>query len=448
MSSRMPVTGATRLWMAVSAALALFLSLTVAMAFAARNGAQPVTVGLAQQPSAASGPVEIALEVSEFALTPAELTAPADTPLVFTIANVGGLPHDFAIDGVAVSEEIAGGSSATLAVDGLAAGTYDLLCTLVGHADAGMRGTLVVGGDAAAHGHTTTSAPLTPEEMVAGHEEGIAAFPAATEGRGGQPLEPTVDADGTKVFELTADEISWEVEPGVFKDGMAFNGQIPGPRIDVNVGDRVRMIVHNELEVPTGVHMHGQVLPVEMDGVPGLTQPAIMPGESFTYEWDIVNAGSHMYHSHFDSANQVPGGLLGALIVHDGTEEDVDLDYVMVLNDGPLGFTLNGKGFPATEPIVVTQGQKVRIRYMNEGLQIHPMHLHGIPQLVVAKDGYPLPQPYMADNVLVSPGDRVDVIVDATELGTWAFHCHILNHAEGPHGMFGMVTAFIVQPAA
>jgi manganese oxidase len=152
-----------------------------------------------------------------------------------------------------------------------------------------------------------------------------------------------------------------------------------------------------------------------------------------------------MYHSHFNAVEQVPGGLLGALIVSDPRDPQVDVDYTMVLNDGPLGFTINGKGFPATEPIAVAKGQLVRVRYMNEGLQIHPMHLHGIPQKVIAKDGHILKNPYMADTVLVGPGERYDVLIKATELGAWAYHCHVLSHAEGPDGMFGMVTAMLVQ---
>ncbi|MGH2729041.1 MAG: multicopper oxidase domain-containing protein [Actinomycetota bacterium] len=122
-----------------------------------------------------------------------------------------------------------------------------------------------------------------------------------------------------------------------------------------------------------------------------------------------------------------------------------DLDTTIVLNDGPLGFTLNGKGFPATAPIVVEKDKTVRIRYMNEGLLIHPMHLHGMPQQVIAKDGHLLKHPYIADTVLVGPGERYDVLVKATEPGAWAFHCHVLNHVEGPKGMFGMVTAVIVE---
>ncbi len=106
---------------------------------------------------------------------------------------------------------------------------------------------------------------------------------------------------------------------------------------------------------------------------------------------------------------------------------------------------MNGKGFPATEPIVVNQGQKVRIRYMNEGLQIHPMHLHGFPQLVVARDGIPLESPYWADTIDVAPGERFSVLINARDVGTWVWHCHILPHVEDHEGMFGMVTALIVE---
>ena len=106
------------------------------------------------------------------------------------------------------------------------------------------------------------------------------------------------------------------------------------------------------------------------------------------------------------------------------------------MNDQLGGFSINGKGFPATSPITAKKGQKVRIRYMNEGQMIHPMHLHGMPQLVFAKDGWNLPQPYRCDTLNVAPGERYDVIVDCTEPGAWAFHCHILSHAEGEHGMY------------
>jgi FtsP/CotA-like multicopper oxidase with cupredoxin domain len=289
---------------------------------------------------------------------------------------------------------------------------------------------------------------MTAQEMLEHDAERTAAFPAETSGKGNVILEPTILDDGTKQWELTASVFDWETEPGVIVEAWGYNEMVPGPQLRAEVGDRIRIILHNELPAPTTIHSHGLFVPPDMDGVPVISQTAVMPGETFTYEYTIRNAGSHMYHSHFMAQRQVPQGLLGALVVTDPDDPDEyesDIDYAMVLNDGPLGFTINGKGFPATEPILASQGQVVRVRYMNEGLQIHPMHLHGIPQLVIAKDGWLLPQPHFEDTVLVAPGERVDVLIDASELGVWAFHCHVLTHAEGDDGMFGMVTALIVQ---
>jgi manganese oxidase len=285
------------------------------------------------------------------------------------------------------------------------------------------------------------------EEMDRMHEEGVKAFPAPTEGKANQPLEPTMDGD-VKVFELTCKVVQWEVTPGNKVEAWTYNGTMPGPEIRVTEGDKVRFVVTNELPESTAMHFHGLIVPNKMDGVPFITQPVIKPGETHTYEFTVRNAGSHMYHSHHNSTKQVGKGLLGALIVepkNKGQDPKYDLDYTMILNDSNGGFTLNGKGFPATEPIVAKLGQKVRIRYMNEGAMIHPMHLHGLPQLTFAKDGWNLPQPYMNDTVNIAPGERWDVIVDCTDAGVWAFHCHILSHAESEHGMFGMVTALIVE---
>jgi FtsP/CotA-like multicopper oxidase with cupredoxin domain len=288
---------------------------------------------------------------------------------------------------------------------------------------------------------------MTWQEMDRMHEEGVKAFPAATSGKGNQPLEPRVE-DGVKVFELTCSVIDWEVTPGSKEEAWAYNGQVPGPEIRVTEGDRVRVIVKNELPESTAVHWHGVIVPNDQDGVPFITQPPITPGSTFTYEFVARNAGSHMYHAHHNSTKQVGKGLLGAFIIEQkdkSKDPEYDIDYTMIINDQLGGFTINGKGFPATEPIVAKLGQKVRIRYMNEGQVIHPMHLHGLPQLTFAKDGWNLPQPYMNDTVNVAPGERWDVLVDCTEPGVWAFHCHILSHAESEHGMFGMVTALIVE---
>jgi manganese oxidase len=308
------------------------------------------------------------------------------------------------------------------------------------------------------HGGMATAAmqELTNDEMDRLHEEGVKAFVDAitngplTAGKGGQPLEYTMDGD-VKVFNITCQTVEWEYMPGRTVEAWTYNGTVPGPEIRVTEGDKVRFIVKNEMEHSTAVHWHGLIVPNNMDGVPYVTQPPIKPGETFTYEWQIRegNIGSHMYHSHHNAAEQVTKGLLGPFIVEPKDRSQwpaFDVEYTMILNDGPIGgYSLNGKGFPATEPIIVKKGQKLLVRYMNEGLMIHPMHLHGIPQQVVARDGFQLPSPYFADTIEVDPGQRTDVLIDCTEPGVWAYHCHVLSHAEGPTGMFGMVTALIVQ---
>ena len=286
------------------------------------------------------------------------------------------------------------------------------------------------------------------EKMDAVCEAGVKAFPAATEGKGNVLLAPRLD-NGVKVFDLTCKKAQWEITPGQKVEAWTYNGTVPGPLIRVREGDRVRINVKNELDQSTSVHFHGLHVPNAQDGVPFITQPPIKPGQSYTYEFTVPNAGSQMYHSHHNATIQVMKGLLGAFIVDPkdaSTEPHADIDHVIVLNDGLGGFTLNGKGFPATEPIVATQGQTVRIRFMNEGMMAHPMHLHGMPMTVIAKDGYTQPTPWKCDTLNVSPGERWDVLVKCTNLGTWAFHCHILPHAESEQGMYGMVTALIVKP--
>jgi FtsP/CotA-like multicopper oxidase with cupredoxin domain len=291
---------------------------------------------------------------------------------------------------------------------------------------------------------------LSADDMDAMHEAGVKAFPAPTEGLGGQPLDYVMDGHA-KVFDLVCQVVQWEVTPGKLVEAWTYNGVTPGPEIRVTEGDTVRINVTNELPQSTVVHWHGLMVPNSQDGVPFITQPAIKPGEMFTYEFPIRegNAGAHMYHSHHNSAFQVTKGLLGAFIVEPkdpASRPAYDRDYTMVLNDGPIGgFSINGKGFPATQPIMAKKGEKILIRYMNEGLMIHPMHLHGMPMTVFAQDGYLLPQPYMCDTLNIAPGQRFETIVEATEPGVWAFHCHILSHAESEHGMFGMVTAMIVE---
>ena len=279
---------------------------------------------------------------------------------------------------------------------------------------------------------------------------------SAVEGAGNQPLEPRVEG-GVKIYELTVDKIQHKIDAEKAPvDALGFNGTWPGPRIDVTEGDTIRAIFTNNLDETTGIHFHGQRLPNNMDGVPHVTQDPIQPGDSFAYEFVARTTGSHMYHSHHNATDQVGRGLLGAFIVHprDAAQDyperyGVSQDIVWISNDTLGGFTINGRGFPATAPIVANLGDKILIRFMNEGVMMHPWHLHGMPMQVVARDGYPLgAASFRCDTLGVNPGERWDVVIDCDEVGAWAFHCHILPHAEGQNGMFGMVTALVVQDAA
>jgi FtsP/CotA-like multicopper oxidase with cupredoxin domain len=340
-------------------------------------------------------------------------------------------------------------TASTLAAGALAACTDDRKTSAPAQATQKTGGTSTpTGGTMGAHDTGSVSgAGAAAEQMDKMHEAGVKAFPAKTAGKGNLPLVPRIE-NGVKVFEITAKKIRWETQPGLTVDAWTYNEQLPGPQIRVREGDRVRVILHNELPESTAIHFHGVEVPNDQDGVPFITQPPVKSGQSYTYEFTAPNPGSHMYHSHHNSAKQVGLGLLGAFVIEPkvkGPYDSPDVDYVFILNDGAHGYTFNGKSFPATEPIVCKLGQTVRIRYMNEGMMIHPMHLHGMHQLVTHKDGWPLPQPFRCDTLNVAPGERWDVFIRANNPGTWAFHCHILPHAESDHGMFGMVTALVVQ---
>jgi FtsP/CotA-like multicopper oxidase with cupredoxin domain len=206
----------------------------------------------------------------------------------------------------------------------------------------------------------------TAEEMDRLHKEGVDAFlknqaTPITKGRGNQPLQPEI-VNGVKVFNLTIDEVDWEVEPGKVIAARGYNGAIPGPVLRGTEGETVRIIVKNNLKESTSVHWHGLYVPNAMDGVPYINQEPIRSGESFTYEFTLRNSGTHMYHSHHNSLDQVNRGLLGAFIVDPrdaGTYPAYDREYILVLNDLSLGFTINGKSFPATDAVVAKKGERV-----------------------------------------------------------------------------------------
>jgi FtsP/CotA-like multicopper oxidase with cupredoxin domain len=295
-------------------------------------------------------------------------------------------------------------------------------------------------------------------------QEGV---PDAAAARGGQRLAHRVDGD-TWVFKLTAKPVKWEILPGVRVTAWTYDGTVPGPEIRVPYGQKVRVVVTNRLPEPTAVHWHGIAVPNAMDGVPGVTQKPIAPDDSFTYEFRAVptakssKGGSFMYHSHFDEDRQVGLGLSAPFVIEPPAAPSYDLERTVLLGEWNLDprtgatrppmqmegsfpnyFTINGKAFPATEPIAVRRGERVLLRVIG-GMQFsHPMHLHGMSFQVVAKDGAPLAQPYEADVVDVAPGERYDLLFTADQPGKWVFHCHIGHHltndGKGPGGLLTVV---------
>lgn len=311
---------------------------------------------------------------------------------------------------------------------------------------------------AASGAASTATAPasgantMSFQEMDDHHKKGVQDFlknqtQPITKGEGNVLLVPEIE-NGVKIFRISCDEVDWEVSPGKVVKARGYNGILPGPIIRATEGDRVRIVVKNNLKESTSVHWHGLYVPNNMDGVPFVNQDPIRPEGIFVYEFTLRNPGTHMYHSHHNSMDQVNRGLLGAFIVDPKDPRSYpahDREYIVVLNDLNLGFTINGKGFPATKAFYAKKGERVVFRWMNEGIMHHPMHLHGMAMQVFAKDGYPVNPPQYCDTLDIAPGNRYDTLVEATEEGVWAFHCHVLNHAEGPDGMFGMVTALVVE---
>ena len=424
---------------------------------------------------APAGAVQVSL--SEFTITPASISVPVNGEL--TVTNAGTTVHNFNIEGTSVhTKDLQPGDAATVDLKGLKAGSYTAYCAIPGHEQLGMKATLLIGNGNGSGSSAGGMAGMdfntaSPQQLAAMNDQMDATMAKAvgiytaqlkngpnTKGVGNQPLAPQVLADGTKVFHLTAELANWEVSPGNTVRAWTFNGTVPGPMIKVNVGDHVRVILKNELPMSTAIHFHGLEVPFTMDGVPDITQAPVKPGQSFTYDFVAKTPEMGMYHSHHDAQVQVPDGMLGIFQVGDvalpPNTGPVTQQVPMVLNDaGVIGLSINGKSFPATAPVIAHVGDWVEINYFNEGLQIHPMHLHGLPQLVIAEDGYPLSSPYTVDTIMVAPGQRFTTLVHVTSdflgpnntPGIWAFHCHILTHAEGPNGMFGMVTTFIVEPA-
>jgi len=431
-----------------------FTVAVMALALAAFGLRSTSASGAASSGDSASGPATVEVTVSEFRFSPLMITLPAAGGTL-NISNTGSAVHTLAVPELGLSSgNINPGTTAHLKVGAVEAKMYEVQCEIAGHAANGMTASLMIGGDpaSAADAPTTT---MSWQAMDAAMAEVAAQFPAKTAGHGGDRLAPKVLDDGTKEFDIEAKVVQWEVAPGKLVDAWTYNGVVPAPEIHVNSGDKVRIVLKNSLPESTSMHLHGIQVPNSMDGVDPYTQPPIPPGESFTYEFTAKGPAVGIYHSHHDAQVQVPNGLFGAFTIDDMpiSQKMVDKGFTkvdkqvnMILNDaGTIGLSLNGKSFPATEPTTLRVGQVLEVNYLNEGLMPHPMHMHQPIGWIIAKDGVPLDEPMPGDTILVAPGERYTVLYKAVEPGVWAWHCHILNHAEGPQGMFGMVTALIVE---
>jgi manganese oxidase len=259
---------------------------------------------------------------------------------------------------------------------------------------------------------------------------------------------------GVKIFHLVAEPVTHEIAPGLTIEAWGYNGGSPGPLIEAVEGDKIRIYVTNKLPEPTSVHWHGMLLPNGMDGVAGLTQKAIPVGETYKYEFPLVDSGTFMYHPHFDEMTQIALGMVGMIVVHPKRRDGRRVrDYSMMAHEWfiPIGakrpdpmamsdfnvLTFNHKAFPATEPLVAEQGDLVRIRIGNLGpMDHHPIHLHGYHFDVVATDGGSIPKSarWPETTVLVPVGATRTIEFVADALGDWAFHCHMTHHVMNQMG--------------
>src|SRR5262245_29295137 len=211
----------------------------------------------------------------------------------------------------------------------------------------------------------------------------------------GLPL-PVNIVNGVKVFHLIAEEVDHEFAPGLRARCWGYNGRVHGPTIEAVEGDRVRIYVTNRIAAPTTVHWHGVILPSGMDGVGGMSQRAIAPGETFKYDFTLRQHGTLMYHSHHDEMTQIALGMTGLFVIHPRrpTGPTGDRDFPTRLRESAIKagtrrpdpnemnafnvLTMNGKAFPGTEAIVMRLGQRVRIRLGNlSPMSHHPIHIHG-----------------------------------------------------------------------
>lgn len=295
---------------------------------------------------------------------------------------------------------------------------------------------------------------------------GTAATAAPLVPPNGRPYDPVVTLNGwtlpwrmnngVKEFHLVAEPVEREFAPGMTARLWGYNGQSPGPTIEVVEGDRVRIFVTNRLPEHTAVHWHGQRLPNGMDGVGGITQPQIPPGKTFVYEFEARRPGTFMYHPHADEMVQMAMGMMGMWVTHPRGRhpliERVDRDFCFLLAGYDIDpgsavprvntmldfnlWTFNSRVFPAIDSLNVRKGDKVRIRVGNLTMTNHPIHVHGHEFAVTGTDGGPVPKaarwPEVTVDVAVGQMRQVEFVAD--EEGDWALHCHKSHHTMNAMG--------------
>ncbi len=291
------------------------------------------------------------------------------------------------------------------------------------HGMEGMKTKRNRGTEAAEHGHGTPALVQTPD---------VPDLPFRMDGN-------------IKEFHLIAEPVKQEIIPGRIVDLWGYNGRAPGPTIQVMKGDRVRIIVDNHLPEATSMHWHGFEIPNDMDGAPGSSQDPIAPGGRFVYEFTLNQEGSYFYHSHM--AMQEMMGMIGAFIMHpkESYKPRVDKDFVIIMQEYAIlpninvpnsmnmefnWLTFNGKSGPATTPLIVRHGERVRIRLINLGMDHHPIHLHGHQFVVTGTEGGRQPESTWGpgNTVLVGVAQSRDVEFVANNPGDWMLHCHLPHH--------------------
>ncbi len=346
--------------------------------------------------------------------------------------------------------------------------------TTLSRRDMMRQGAAAIAGGALALGARPVLAQATPAELETPAPPPPA--PGARKmppGRPGVDYTPVVTPNGTtlpfrlvndvKVFHLTAEAFTHEFAPGLRVTCWGYNGRTPGPTIEAVEGDRVRIYVTNKLAEPTSVHWHGVLLPAGMDGVAGLSQAPIPVNATFKYEFTLRQHGTLMYHAHYDEMVQQGLGLMGMFVIHPRHPvARPDRDFVLLSSEWkvPIGaarpdpnemsdfniLTFNGKAFPATEPLQMEIGERVRIRFGNlSAMSHHPIHVHGLRWRVVATDGgdIAVAGQWPETTVLVPVGTTRTVEFVADNPGDWAMHCHMTHHVMNQmgHGGTNMVGA-------